>query len=230
MAGASTSPTRSTCPGTRSSTPTASRAGWSSSTPIRTGGMSLDPNFFLDFGDQRRTRCACRAATPRPTPTASRRPAVLGPGATACRRARPGRSVATAPRKEDDHARTEHVLALALAGGPGRLSRPESGDGLALRRRPGPARAAAAGGDGGPGTDRPRPRAGHRPGRRCGRRARAGHPATAAPGAGRRGAARLRGLQGRHPLPPPALGRHAGQLRASWCCGRSSWPRRTAPG
>src|ERR671916_821246 len=28
---------------------------------------------------------------------------------------------------------------------------------------------------------------------------------------GRRGPARLRGLQGGHPLPPPALGRHAGR-------------------
>ena len=53
MAAASTSPTRSTCPGTPSSIPRASRAGWSSSMPIPTGGMSLDPNFFLDFGDQR---------------------------------------------------------------------------------------------------------------------------------------------------------------------------------
>ena len=34
-AGASTSPTRSTCPGTPSSIPTASRAGWSSSMPTR---------------------------------------------------------------------------------------------------------------------------------------------------------------------------------------------------
>ena len=41
------------CPGTRSSTPTASRAGWSSSMPTRRAACSLDPNFFLDFGDQR---------------------------------------------------------------------------------------------------------------------------------------------------------------------------------
>ena len=81
--------------------------------------------------------------------------------------------------------------------------------------------AAAAGGRRGPGADRPRPRPGHRPRRRCGRHAWARHPAAAAPGAGRGGAARLRRLQGRHPLPPPALGRHAGQDRGSWCSGRS---------
>ena len=52
-AGASTSPTRSTCPGTPSSTRTASRAGWSSSTPTPPAACSFDPNFFLDFGDQR---------------------------------------------------------------------------------------------------------------------------------------------------------------------------------
>ena len=39
------------------------------------------------------------------------------------------------------------ILALAHPGGPRRLSRPEPGDGLALRRRLGLARAAAAGGD-----------------------------------------------------------------------------------
>ena len=65
--------------------------------------------------------------------------------------------------------------------------------------------------DDGPGADRPRPCPGHRPGRRRGRHARARHPAAPAAGAGRRGAARLRRLQGRHPLPPPALGRHAGR-------------------
>ncbi len=50
MAGGSTSPTRSTRRGTRSSTPTASRAGWSSWTPTPEGGMRFDPEFFVDFG------------------------------------------------------------------------------------------------------------------------------------------------------------------------------------
>ena len=63
----------------------------------------------------------------------------------------------------------------------------------------------------GPGADRPRACAGHWTRGRCGRPARVRHPATPAPGAGRRGAARLRGLQGRHPLPPPPLGWHARQ-------------------
>ena len=36
------------------------------------GGMSFDPNFFLDSATSGRTRCGCRAATARPTPTATR--------------------------------------------------------------------------------------------------------------------------------------------------------------
>ena len=48
-AGASTSPTRSTARSTRSSIPTASTAGWSSSTPRRTAASRSIPKFFVKW-------------------------------------------------------------------------------------------------------------------------------------------------------------------------------------
>ena len=105
-AGASTSPTPCTCPGTPSSTPTASRAGWSSSTPTRRGACASTRTSSSTSATSGRIRCGCRAATPRPTPIAIRNSRSSGQARRQLSWRLTGRYAATALTQEGDHDST----------------------------------------------------------------------------------------------------------------------------